>query len=219
MTPRRLLWLALYALAMAYVEAAVVVDLRALYYPNGFAFPLAPMPPAMTLVEVGREAATLVMLLAVAAVAAPDAWRRFLLFAFLFGVWDIFYYVWLLALVRWPASLLDRDVLFLIPVPWIAPVLAPLLVSACLVAGSLATLHLERSGEAVRFPPGVWAAAVLGGMLVLMSFTLDFQGAMAAAGRPPFHWGLFVSGVGVGGAAVAVALGWHWVKMESEPRI
>jgi enamine deaminase RidA (YjgF/YER057c/UK114 family) len=52
---RRSAWLGLaYAVAMAFVEAAVVVDLRALYYPRGFAFPLVPMPAAMAAVEIAR---------------------------------------------------------------------------------------------------------------------------------------------------------------------
>ena len=35
--------LLLYAVAMGYLEAAVVVYLRAIYYPEGFSFPLKPM--------------------------------------------------------------------------------------------------------------------------------------------------------------------------------
>ena len=78
---RRLPWLIAYAVAMAYVEAAVVVYLRAIYYPRGFAFPLAPMPPGMAAIEIGREAATLVMLLGVAMLAGNTRVERFLAFA------------------------------------------------------------------------------------------------------------------------------------------
>src|SRR5262245_56965433 len=69
---RALPWVITYAAAMAYVEAAVVVYLRAIYYPDGFAFPLAPMPPGMAAIEIGREAATLVMLLGVAMLAGSE---------------------------------------------------------------------------------------------------------------------------------------------------
>ena len=77
---RRVVWLAAFAIAMAYVESAVVVYLRAIYYPNGFEFPLAAMPPTMAAIEIGREAATLVMLLAVAALCGFDRWERFFAF-------------------------------------------------------------------------------------------------------------------------------------------
>ena len=97
---RRLTWLTIYAVAMAYLESAVVVYLRAIYYPHGFDFPLAPMPPGMAAIEIGREAATLIMLLGVAALAGADRWERFLAFCVAFGVWDIFYYAWLWIFIR-----------------------------------------------------------------------------------------------------------------------
>ena len=84
-----------YAVAMAYLESAVVVYLRAIYYPEGFGFPLAAIEPGMATIEMGREAATLVMLLGVAMVMSDDRWDRLLVFSLSFGVWDIFYYVWL----------------------------------------------------------------------------------------------------------------------------
>src|SRR5580692_8685561 len=89
-TRRRLTWLTIYAVAMAYVESAVVVYLRAVYYPHGFGFPLAQMAPRVLAIEIGREAATLIMLLGVAAVAGADRWEWFLAFCLGFGVWDIF---------------------------------------------------------------------------------------------------------------------------------
>ncbi len=123
---RRPLWVALYAIAMAAVESAVVVYLRALH---GGAEPLSVLlheiPDRLVAIEVGREAATLVMIVAVAAIAGSNVWERFLYFALAFGLWDIFYYVWLWVFIGWPPSLFTWDVLFLIPVPWLGPVLAP----------------------------------------------------------------------------------------------
>jgi hypothetical protein len=55
-----------------------------------------------------------------------DSWAAFL---WAFAFWDISYYAGLWATIRWPTSLLDLDVLFLIPVPWIAQVWFPRLVS------------------------------------------------------------------------------------------
>src|SRR5882672_5956538 len=96
------------------------------------------------------------MLLAVAMLASEDRWERFLVFSLAFGIWDICYYAWLWVFIGWPPSLLTWDVLFLIPVPWLAPVLAPLIVSACLVAGALWGLTLHARGATPRFPRVVW---------------------------------------------------------------
>ena len=202
---QRLAWLTIYAVAMAYVESAVVVYLRALYYPFGFDFPLALMPPGMAAIEVGREAGTLIMLLGVAALASADRWEWFLAFCLTFGVWDILYYAWLWIFTRWPPSLFTWDVLFLIPVPWIGPVLAPVLVSGALVAGSLLLLRLKAQGVKLGFSMPVWTLAVTGGLLVLASFVLDFASVLRQTVPPPFHWGVFAIGVGL--AMTALALG------------
>lgn len=200
---RRLAWIALFAVAMAYLEAAVVVYLRAIYYPAGFAFPLVALPARMAIVEMAREAATVVMILAVAVLAGSDRWERFLLFSFLFGVWDIFYYVWLYVTLGWPPSLLTPDVLFLIPVPWVSPVLAPILISLGLVAGALLLIELRERGAVLAFPPLLWALAGAGGVFVLLSFTLDVRGILSGGHPPPFRWGLFGAGAGLGAAALA----------------
>ena len=202
---RRLTWLAVYVVAMAYLESAVVVYLRTLYYPDGFDFPLALMPPGMVAIEVGREAATLIMLLVVATLAGADRWERFLAFCLSFGVWDIFYYAWLWIFVRWPPSPFTWDVLFLIPVPWVGPVLAPVLVSGALVASSLLMLRLKARGVRLTFSAPVWTLAVTGGLLVLSSFVLDFASVLSQMVPPPFHWGVFGSGVGL--ALTALVLG------------
>ncbi|HXO86479.1 MAG TPA: hypothetical protein VN803_13245, partial [Gemmatimonadales bacterium] len=131
------LWVALFAVAFAAVESAVVVYLRALAGAAPLSVLQYQLPPHLLTIEVAREAATLVMLITVATIAGRTAWEGFLYFAFAFGLWDIFYYVWLRVFIGWPPSLLTWDVLFLIPVPWIGPVLAPVVVSLCLVGGAL----------------------------------------------------------------------------------
>ena len=201
----RLSWLTVYAVAMAYLESAVVVYLRAIYYPDGFALPLAPIEPGMATIEVGREAATLVMLLGVAMVMSSDRWERFLLFSLSFGVWDIFYYVWLWVFLGWPPSLLTWDVLFLIPVPWIGPVLAPILVSVGLIVGSLLLLS-RRQAVRLDFPAWHWGLAVAGGALVLLSFTLDFRAVSAQLEPPPFRWWLFTAGFLCGVTALGLGV-------------
>jgi hypothetical protein len=207
MRARRLLpWLVTYAVAMAYVESAVVVYLRAIYYPQGFTFPLAPLPPGMAAIEIGREAATVVMLLGVAMLAGRERWERFLAFCVSFGVWDLFYYVWLWLLIGWPPSLLTWDVLFLIPVPWIGPVLALVIVSVLLVVGGLLLWRKGARGEPVRFPIPLRILALTGALLVLGSFVLDFRLVLRQMEPPPFRWGLFGIGVSLGVVALVLAI-------------
>jgi len=198
-------WLILYSVAMAYVESAVVFYLRAIYYPRGFAFPLAPMEGAIVAIEIAREAATLVMLLGVAALAGTTRWTRFLAFCVSFGVWDLFYYVWLWVMLRWPPSLLTWDVLFLIPVPWIGPVLAPVIISILLVVGGLVLWRRDARGEPFDFPIPLRLLLVAGMVLVLASFMLDWRVVAQQQEPPAFRWGLFSVGVVIGLAALLVA--------------
>jgi hypothetical protein len=167
---RRLFWLAVFGAAFGYLEGAVVVYLRALYYPHGFAFPLALPDHRILAVEAGREAATLLMILGVAMLAGRSAWERFGAFAFLFGVWDLAYYVMLRGALGWPASLMTWDVLFLLPVVWAGPVLTAALVAASLIA---AGASLVVSGARGRFPAPdrrAWTGAGLSLALLLWAF-------------------------------------------------
>jgi hypothetical protein len=206
MDTRRAIWVSLYAVAMATVEAAVVVYLRALHPVDApVAALLAVIPDRLITIEVGREAATLVMLLTVAVLAGRDRWERFLFFSLTFGIWDICYYVWLWVFIGWPPSLLTWDVLFLIPVPWLAPVLAPLIVSVCLVAGSVWLLTLRARGASLAVPPLVWLLAAAAAVLVLLSFTLDYRAVIERIEPTGFRWGLFVTGVAGGLIALVAA--------------
>jgi hypothetical protein len=145
-------------------------------------------------IEVAREAATLVMLITVAAIAAGTAWEGLLYFALMFGVWDIFYYVWLFVFIGWPPSLFTWDILFLIPVPWLGPVIAPVIVSLCLIGGALWLL----SRPDVRLSRRAWVLASLGCALVLLSFMIDYRYGLLRADPPRFRWELFVPGVLIG---------------------
>ena len=212
----RAIWVAIYAVAMAFVEAAVVVYLRQFLSPGD---PAVSAPEAgvaaIPVVEAFREVATIVMLVAVGTLAGGDLWERFLWFSFAFGIWDILYYVWLRVLIGWPTSLFSWDVLFLIPVPWTAPVLAPVIVSTGLVAGSLGLLRIKGKGAVLRFAPWVWGLAVLGGAIVLFSFMLDYR--LATLGQEPvsFHWVVFGTGVAV--AAAALGMGVRRLKWSASP--
>jgi hypothetical protein len=128
---RRVGWIALtvYAVAMAMVEAACVVTLKQLYFPEGWAPPFHPIPASALRLEQWREVATLVMIGAVASFGRPTFRTGLARGLWIFGLWDLFYYAFLKIWTGFPGSLLDLDLVFLVPRPWIAPVW-----SACLVA-------------------------------------------------------------------------------------
>ncbi len=191
----RLLLVAVFGVAFAFVEASVVVYLRALYYPGGFSFPLRLMAREHVIVELAREASTLVMLAAVGGIAGKALWERFAYFAVAFGVWDIFYYIWLKAAIGWPVRLSDWDILFLIPVPWIGPVIAPVLISALLIAAGM--LILGRLARGLAFAPGPWSWALgaAGTAAILVSFMND-TGAAPGGGTPlPYRYELLIAGL------------------------
>src|SRR3990172_12174567 len=103
-----------FAVSMAFVEAAVVVYLREIIG-EGPIFPMKEIPPALLAVEVGREGATIVMLVSVAILSVRGGLRRMGAFLLTFAVWDIFYYLWLFVTIDWPAGIGDWDVLFHVP--------------------------------------------------------------------------------------------------------
>lgn len=199
----RLFWLTVFGAAFGYLEAVVVVYLRALYYPDGFA-PILP-PVGHEALELGREAATLLMLLGASMVAGRSAWDRFGIFCFLFGIWDIVFYLTLWGALGWPDSLLTWDILFLIPLVWSGPVLSAVLIAVSLiVAGSLIS---RWSGEGLRprIPAWVWAGAVLALLLLLASFMAN-HGALRAGEVPrSFPWPLYLAGFALAWAAFGIA--------------
>jgi hypothetical protein len=140
----RLLFLTMYAIGMAYVEAMVVVYLRRLLPPEAeiSGITLAELTNilkerAIYFEEQTREAATIVMLVAVAVLSAKPWRERAAGFLWCFALWDIFYYVFLRLWLGWPRTIMDMDVLFLIPGPWVAPVLLPVAISVIMAAGAL----------------------------------------------------------------------------------
>ena len=114
-----LFWVAIFSIAMGYLESAVVIYIREIYYPEGFSFPLKVLDNHILVTELLREAATLIMLIGIGVVAGKTPIERFGLFIYSFGWWDIFYYIFLKALVGWPESLLTWDILFMVPTTWV----------------------------------------------------------------------------------------------------
>jgi hypothetical protein len=179
--------LIIFAIAMAFVEAAVVVYLRALYYPEGFSIILKSLPDLHVRVEMFRELATIVMLMTVAGIAGRKGWERFGYFMILFGVWDIFYYLWLNICISWPRSFTDWDILFLVPVPWVGPVIAPVLISAVLVAAGIGITRLYT--RELRFRPSLASKSLflLGTAVILYSFMRDYA-AVQHNRMPEEYW-------------------------------
>ncbi len=170
---KKLLYVFLFALAMGFLEATVVVYLREIYYPDGFHFPLRLMSERIYLTELVRELSTLVMLLAVGLLAGRSRWEQFMWFLFAFGVWDIVYYIALYILLGWPGSLLTPDILFLIPVTWVGPVLAPVISSLQMIMLCLLSLALSRRGYTQGYDRIAWILLVSGALLVYYSYTRD----------------------------------------------
>ena len=110
----------------------------------------ANVPHWLVTTEQGREAATIIMLLALAYLAGRTAWDRFATFLFAFGVWDIWYYVALKVLIDWPASLTTLDLLFLIPRPWYEPVWVPCGISLLMITTALAIFATAAAGAPGR---------------------------------------------------------------------
>jgi hypothetical protein len=190
---------AAFAAAMAWMEAATVAYL-------GVVSQLDPVQSAsLGQTEIIREVATMLMLLAVGWLAGRR-WRSRLGYTMIaFGLWDILYYACLRAIIGWPRSVIDWDVLFLIPLPWWGPVIAPLLISVLLVAGGTLMSQYERSAWPPRW---AWGLSLVGGALALYVFMAEPLGTLAAGGPARtamptwFNWPLF--GVALGLMAVPI---------------
>ncbi|RJP77738.1 MAG: hypothetical protein C4524_07560 [Candidatus Zixiibacteriota bacterium] len=208
MTQFKLLWTFLFCVAMAYLESAVVVYLRMLYYPQGFDFPLVAASTPVILIELGREAATIVMLATFGLLFGRSRIERFAGFMLAFGLWDIFYYVWLKIFIGWPESLLTWDLLFLIPAPWVGPVLAPVLVSLALIGAGMWIVIREDQGRPIRVPAWIWTAEIAAGVIIIVSFLWDVRHIIAGGLPHPFRWDIFLAGL-LGGAGL---FAWWVVK-------
>jgi hypothetical protein len=194
-TSRTILWVTLFSIAFAFVEASVVVYLQAIYYPEGFAFPLKLMSSHHIAVELSRELATVIMLAAVGILAGKSRWQKFSYFLIAFGVWDIFYYVWLKLTLNWPATLFDWDILFLIPVPWIGPVIATVLVSIVMIAGGLLIIRREEREGVFRTTRLMQLFALVGTAMILVSFLYDVDATLRFQMPKPYRDELLVAGL------------------------
>lgn len=209
-----------FAIAMAWVEAAVVFDLRTMvdriepHQPN----PL-PLVGKLGPVELVREFATLVMLFTVGAIAGKTSRARWGYSLLAFGVWDIFYYVFLKVMCGWPHSLLDWDILFLLPLPWWGPVLAPVLIALLMILwGTLATQFEPKPVSKVSNTT-LWSLCFAGVLLALYVFMADAlriadQGVEVIRNVLPvqFNWPLFLVALALMATPVIPLL---WTRREA----
>lgn len=221
---RTIAGLVLFAIAFGYVEAAVVAYLRAMYtplraqlYPASASdlFPLLSFDQLRALgsdhvirlkIELGRELATLLMLagVALAATRRPREW--FAAFVLCFGFWDIAFYGFLKALLSWPESLWTWDILLLLPVPWVGPVLAPILVSLSMIPAGALLLWREHNAQPIRIKPVHWGLIIGGGLIIVAAFMADFRNTASGGNPNAFHWGVFWGGEALGILAFVSAL-------------
>jgi hypothetical protein len=172
---------------------------------------LSPATLSLVKIELAREAATLILIWA----ASRNARSRLGAFLLAFGVWDLTFYLWLRVLIGWPPSLLTWDILFLLPVPWAAPVLAPAIVAATMtafgawiLAGNARTLDSSDRSLTLavqKGPPNRDRGPLTGPLLpavllaaaaavILTSFLWDWRHWLAGGTPRAFPWMIFALG-------------------------
>jgi len=198
---RKIIWVSIFAIAMAYLESSIVVYLRRLYGIVDYTMGPPPFDPVLAPIEAGREFATMIMLIAVGWAVGKSTQDRIGYAFLIFGLWDIFYYFWLWVFIRWPKSLVETDILFLIPLPWWGPVIAPMLIALLMVIGGILAVRCEDEGRIIVFSRLDWICSISGIVLLLYSFMRDAVKALPAGVeeisqlRPtPFNWGIYIIG-------------------------
>lgn len=203
-----LTWLFTFSVAMAMLEAAVVIYLRIIFFPHTFNFPMVEIPGLLKAAELSRELATLIMLWAIGYFAGHNKPTRFAWFLIAFAVWDIFYYVFLFVFLQWPESILAWDILFLIPVPWYGPVLSPVLVSLTLTGFAGAILYAQSKPFPLRTNARERWLIWLGCIVILFTYVYDFmlyayrlevslRFAFTTYVPKQYNWPLFALGIGI----------------------
>jgi hypothetical protein len=167
-------WSVVFAISMGFFESAVVIYLRKIAYPGGFAFPLQPLSTDLATTEIFREVFSLIMLYSVSALLGKRSMEKFGWFIFNFAIWDIFFYIFLFILSGWPHSLFTMDLLFLIPVVWTGPVLAPIILSGLMIFLGILIINYSQRIRYLRFRAKEFMFLGIGSLLCLVSFMLDY---------------------------------------------
>ena len=192
-----------FSVAFANIEASVVVYLKHIFHPGGFKFPMTvfgegPHFRRFLFTEMGREAATMVLIVTTCWLAGRNRQQRFAYFLAIFAVWDIFYYVWLRVLSNWPATIMDWDILFLIPVAWASPVLYPVLISVVWLVGAAIILYLDSCGRLLRPTLSDWLLFGASGLMIVVSFCIVGVHITEPEFESYFYRSLFAAGLLLG---------------------
>ena len=192
----RLLSVSLFAIAMGLLEAICVVYSRQILLPLDGSLNEIILSNYDLTIEVIREITTMVMLVTVAILAAYNWRTRLSMFFLAFGVWDIFYYIGLKLFLDWPATLMEWDALFLIPVKWYGPVLAPVLISVYFIIVSVTIILREATGKKLH----VTKPAILLQLLTFVTWYYSFTNNSNMISEFGFEsatysWLLFVLGI------------------------
>lgn len=182
--------LTIFSIAMGFLETSVVVYLRELYYPEGFKFPLVPVTRDIATTEFFRELATIIMLIGIGVMVGKNAIQRFVFFLYSFAIWDIFYYVFLKILLNWPESLFTWDILFLIPVPWVGPVIAPCIISLSMIVFTFVVVYFQEKGKHVHITFMEWLLFIFGSITTVLSFMWDYIIYVSSYGADKGIWTL-----------------------------
>jgi len=180
---KTIIGLTVFNIAMGYMETSVVVYLRKIYYPGGFKFPLIPIDKGIAATEFFRELATIIMLIGVGVFAGKNRLQRFVFFLYSFAIWDLFYYIFLKLLLGWPESLLTWDILFLIPVPWVGPVIAPCIISLSMILLTFIVICDPEEGMNMHLGLTKWILLISGSLIVILSFMWDYIMYLATNGN------------------------------------
>jgi hypothetical protein len=149
-------------------------------------------------IEFGREIATIIMLIAIGWAAGKNRLQKFCYFMIAFGIWDIFYYIWLYVMVRWPEGLMTWDLLFYVPLPWVGPVITPVLIAVTMLVAGTTILYFDEKGVPIRWRWYDLAFELFLGFLMIVAFCWDWKNIIQMPGDPsrtgipnPFAWWLY----------------------------
>jgi hypothetical protein len=201
-------WVIIFSIAFAWIESAVVVYLREIYFDGEFSFPLTVIweggkhvVDPLVRIEFGREIATIIILIAVGWITGRNKFQKFCFFMIAFGMWDIFYYIWLFVMVGWPESLMTWDLLFYVPLPWVGPVITPILIAITMVVAGSLIIYFDEKGYEIRWRWYDMGIELICALIMIIAFCWDWKnilqipGEIKRSGFPnPFAWWLYLPG-------------------------
>jgi hypothetical protein len=198
-TLKRLCIVIIFSIAFAYIESAVVVYLRAIFHSDNFSFPLktfgfSPLWKQFLFTEIGRESATIVLIVTGAWLFGKSFQERFAYFLTIFAVWDIFYYVWLKVLLDWPSSITDWDILFLMPVTWASAILYPVIISITMLISAVIILYRISVDRPIKVTFCDWLSYIIAAVIVIISFSIAGLHVTEQDFKSHFHLPIFALG-------------------------